>query len=209
MVLPGGRTLVMPGKRMTQEQRDEAVRQVAAGASYSHVARLYGKDVRTIERLFRPGAPLRTAVERLLRERELAGYEARRKKAARSNGVLPIPTHPDVVREMNEAMATAAVEVRERQRVAQPPPVPAKELTDDQAEALWHLNISYRSGRLTDDEYNKRFDAIVYGIGPGGRVPQVRLLTIPRPSEALDLRPPRWAAVDEFAVAGAYGPARD
>ena len=184
---------------MTQEQRDEAVRQVANGASYSTVARLFDKDVRTVERLFRPGAPLRLQVERLQRERELADYGARRKKAARSNGVLPIPTHPDDVAAMQGAMEQARAEIlqrqaaRERQRITRPV---QRELTDRQAQDLWRLGNALRSGRITDADYNRRYDEIVLGTR-AGRVPQVQVISIPRQAE-YEYGPGNRAPADAF-----------
>jgi len=154
-------------------------------------------------------------VERATADRDARDRKAQYDYARRHN---PDAIDPDMKPEygergartghgMDAAMEEAERDVRaahtERQRVAMTP-APVKELSDAAAQELWRLNVGWRAGRYTHEQYDLIYDEIVLGKGREGRQVQVRMIGIPLAAEAeamLAARPPDWTR-DPFA--GSY-----
>jgi len=154
----------------------------------------------------------RRDVERLHRERELAAYQAAKKKADRAAGVLPAPIHPDEARAQRAELARAREEVlaRQAERAAA-----ARPLTDD-AVLAW---IAAQDSTCEEDFLDKREaeQGIISSRGlrryrgeAGGRrtPPQVRVWSIPSIAEQSGFgtgSAPDWTRDQYLVAGGTYG----
>jgi hypothetical protein len=196
-------------RKAKAERRRQAVEWVADGEkSQAEIARLLGMAKRSIER-WCASEDFGRDVERLRRERSQADEYNRDRKWKRHDPRGYRQAHdpamrPEVAERRSAAPDALDVEMeRARQRILarraerqrQPQPAPA-ELSDRQAYELWLINNALRSGRITDADFNRRYDEIVYKQR-AGRMPQVQVISIPRQAE-YEYGPGNRAPADAF-----------